>query len=460
MAVTWPLGAPPPLDGWTEALARPEESWLWGIVPALAPHPGWLAAADRRLGPDEEPPVDGMPAWIADLLLPAARIEVDYDRGFPARVRIADRTGWARSEWCVEPGAWVRCGDARTSGKVGRIEFDFVPLGRAKEPLLAGVRFLDDKGVPAADFLGRTALTFLYRDVDPDAEVDRWVVEMSIETLARRRRSHGVSADAPSATEDRRVLFYFRRDRDPGAGTRGGEIAAVRAHDHVGRPVPFGYDWGPMVSGIYLQGGRGGREVLFFDVANQQTPDAAGAMGYREEFGGDGLRTRLTFLDVDRGCLATSRTERDAAVEYCEIALFGDPAVRPVPFPDPAMPSGPYALAWRTPHGPGRNADGVSSFALRDLGAAAPPCSSLMVVQHHDAAGALASPARGPFLGTAASRLGLRFRDGRFSDVVRTDCFDGPCADRDVMDETWSCDRNGCVFSTIPLDCTPPAPTP
>jgi len=79
-----------------------------------------------------------------------------------------------------------------------------------------------------------------------------------------------------------------------------------------------------------------------------------------------------------------------------------------------------------------------------------------LAVQHHDITDVLVAPARGPFTGSASTRLAVRFSDGRLADVVRTDCADGPCSQQDVLDETWSCNERGCVISNVPLECKAP----
>jgi hypothetical protein len=143
---------------------------------------------------------------------------------------------------------------------------------------------------------------------------------------------------------------------------------------------------------------------------------------------------------------------------YCETALAGVPDAALAPAATGlARPSAPTTRVWRSSGGPAGNPLGVPKLAVRDLGAAPPPCERLLAVQHHDAADGLVAPPRGPFTGSAVSRLAVRFSDGRLADVVRTDCVDGPCSQRDVLDETWSCNDKGCVLSSVPLDCRPPA---
>ncbi|MBN1774661.1 MAG: ATP-binding protein [Deltaproteobacteria bacterium] len=465
VTVSWPTGVPAPAHGWLDALAHPEESWLWGVIPALAPDGRWLEGADERYARD---PLPGTaPAWLDGLLAPAARLRVEYENGYPARILAVDRTGWTRAEWCVASGGWERC--EADGQSVQRIEFSFAEHGREHEPLLAEVRFADRHGRAAADALGRTRLSFLYRDVDPDPNREQWEVEV-VTTVFQRVRTTGAGTApfAPPAgwqglgttgvalSGDRTFLFYFREEK--GVGRRGGELAAIQSRDHVGRAAPLGLAWGSEVQTLFFFRGRGVDGAFFVGIDGNPAADAAGAAGYREERTLDGVRTRLVALGPDGKCVVGERREEGVQVVWCETALAGvpDPALAPAAS-ELARLAAPTTQVWRASGGAAAgNALGVPKLAVRDLGAAPPPCERLLAVQHHDAADGLAAPPRGPFTGSAASRLAVRWAEGRLADVVRTDCTDGPCAQRDVLDETWSCNAKGCVLSSVPLDCRPP----
>ena len=464
VTVSWPTGVAAPAHGWLDALAHPEESWLWGVVPALAPDGRWLEGADERYARD---PLPGTaPAWLDGLLAPAARLRVEYENGYPARVLAADRTGWTKAEWCVAPGRWERCADDGQS--LQRIEFSFTEHGRSKVPLLTEVRFVGRNGRVAADALGRTQLSFLYRDVDPDPNHEQWEIEVVTSVFQRVRTTgagaapfapppgwQGLGTTGVALSGDRSFLFYFREDR--GVGRRGGELAAIQSRDHVGRATPLGQAWGSEVQTLFFFRGRGIDGAFFVGVDGNPVADAVGAMGYREERTLEGVRTRLVVLGPDGKCAVGERREEGVQVVYCETALAGVPDPALVPSPTGlARPAVPATFAWRAAGGPAGNALGVPKSSVRDLGAAPPPCERLLAVQHHDAADALVAPPRGPFTGSAVSRLAVRFSEGRLADVVRTDCTDGPCNQRDVLDETWSCNAKGCVLSNVPLDCRPP----
>lgn len=465
VVVSWPTGLPAPAHGWLDALAHPEESWLWGVIPALAPDGRWLEGADERYARD---PVPGTPpAWLEDLLAPAVRLRVEYENGYPARILAVDRTGWTRDVWCVAPGRWERC--EPDEQPVQRIEFSFAEHGRTRERLLAEVRFAGRDGRPAADALGRTRLSFLYRDVDPDPNREQWEIEVVITSHQRLRTTGagpapfapppgwpGLGTTGVALAGDRGFLFYFREDQ--GVGRRGGEIVAIQSRDHVGRAAPLGLAWGSEVQTLFFFRGRGVEETFFVGVDANPVGDAIGAMGYREERTPDGVRTRVTVLGPDGKCAVGERREEGVQVVYCETALAGVPDAALAPSPaGPARLAGPRTEVWRAAGGhPAGNALGIPKRSVRDLGPAPPPCERQLAVQHHDANDALAAPPRGPFTGSAASRLAVRFADGRLADVVRTDCADGPCNQRDVLDETWSCNERGCVLSSVPLDCRPP----
>lgn len=465
VTVTWPTGVPAPARGWLDALAHPEESWLWGVVPALAPDGRWLEGADERYTRD---PLPGTaPAWLAELLVPAARLRVEYENGYPARVLASDRTGWTRDEWCVAPGRWERCVDDGQA--LQRIEFTFAAHGRTGVPLLTDVRFTGRNGRAAADALGRTRLSYLYRDVDPDPNREQWEIEVVTTAYQRVRTTgagtapfappsgwQGLGTTGVALSGDRTFLFYFREDQ--GVGRRGGELAAIQSRDHVGRATPLGLAWGSEVQTLFFFRGRGVEGAFFVGVDGNPAADAIGAMGYREERTAAGVRTRLVVLGPDGKCAVGERREEGVQVVYCETALAGVPDATLAPSPTGlGLAAGPVTLVWRASGGPAGNAVGVPKSSVRDLGPAPPPCERLLAVQHHDAADALFAPARGPFTGSAVSRLAVRFSDGRLADVVRTDCADGPCNQRDVLDETWSCNARGCVRSSVPLDCRPPA---
>ncbi|MBI5499686.1 MAG: ATP-binding protein [Deltaproteobacteria bacterium] len=466
VTVTWPTGVPGPAAGWLDALRHPEESWLWGLAPELAPDPTWLAGADERWA--DEPPAGAMPPWLGALLAPAARLSVEFENGYPARVRTIDRTGWTRQEWCVTPDGWERCTDDGSA--VRRIAFDFTAHGKSKTPLLTRVRFLDAAGEPAADRLGRSELELLYRDVDPDPRGEDWEVEVAITAFLRARPTaagpapfapppgwQGFGTGGVALSGDRSFTFYYREDR--GVGRRGGEIAAVQSRDHVGRATGLGFAWGPAVQTIFFTRQASSEAAFFVGVDGLPAADAAGATGYVEERTPEGVRTRLVFLGPDGKCAAGERLEGTAHVSYCEIKLDGvaDPALAP-PADAVGRLAGAAAILYGAPAGPAPNAQGVARASVRDLGAATPPCERLLSVQHHDPAGVLAVPAAGPYSGSASTRLAVRFSEGRLADIVRTDCADGPCAQRDVLDETWSCGTTGCYLSNVPLSCGDTAP--
>jgi hypothetical protein len=459
--VTWPTGVAAPAAGWLDTLRHPEESWLWGVLPELAPDPDWLAGADARY--ENDPPPGALPAWLGALLVPAARLHVEYENGYPARIAVADRTGWLHEPWCVAPERWERCVD--DGSLLQRIAFTFVERGRGKTPLLARVRFLSREDRPAPDALGRTEIEFLYRDVDPDPNAEQWEIETAITSYLRQRPTsagpapfapppgwNGLGTGGVALTGDRAFVFYYREDR--GVGRRGGEIAALQSRDHVGRAAAFDLAWGPQVQTIFFSR-KGNIDASFF-VGTDGNPaaDAVGASGYLEERDVTGIRTRLMLLGPDGNCAAGERLEGALRVDWCELALAGAPEPSLAPAPDAvARLVGPVAWIVRSASGPAVNAQGVTRSSVRDLGQAAPPCERLLAVQHHDIADVLVAPARGPFTGSASTRLAVRFSDGRLADVVRTDCADGPCTQQDVLDETWSCNDRGCVLSNVPLEC-------
>jgi hypothetical protein len=473
--VTWPTGLPAPARGWLDGVLRPEESWLWGVVPELAPDPGWPGGADARY--DREPPPGTLPSWIAALLAPAARLTVFYENGYPARIAIADRSGWTRSVWCVGPGRWERCEETGGGGAaeawggraVKRIDFEFGRPRGGRTEVLERVRFRGAAGEPVADALGRSEIAFLYRDVDRDPEAEQWEIEVVEATLLRPRPTtagpapvaprpgwSGAGTGGVALTGDRAFLFYFRHDRD--LAHRGGEIAALQSRDHVGRVAPTGWAWGPTIQTIFFSDARRtDPSVPYFDVSfhdgdGRPAVDAVGAAGYREWRDAAGVRTKLVLLDAAGRCTSADREEGGGRVNWCAAQLTGVPAVPPVP-DALARPMAPYAIAWRTPDGPATDVEGVSETSVRDLGAAPPPCARLLAVQHHDAAGALVAPAAGPHTGSASTRVAVRLSEGRVADLVRTDCDDGPCARPEVFDETWSCNEKGCVASSVPLEC-------
>jgi hypothetical protein len=461
VTTTWPTGVPAPAAGWLDALRHPEESWLWGVAPEISPDPAWLAGADARYA--DAPPAGSVPEWIGSLLAPAARLSIDYENGYPARVRLADRTGWVKSEWCVVPGAWERCLD--DGNILQRIAFEFTELGKERTPLLSRVRFQTRDGEVAPDALGRTELSFLYRDVDPDPRTEQWEIETTVTTFLRRRPTaagaapfapppgwQGLGTGGVALTGDRSFLFYYREDR--GVGRRGGEIVAIQSRDHVGRATGLGFSWGPAVETIFFSR-KGPAEAMFFVGADgNPAADASGANGYLDERTPEGVRTRLVLLGPDGKCASGERLEGGIKVAWCELTLTGIPGPALAPSPETLTRlAGPAALAYSADGTPSVNAQGAASVAVRDLGAAPPPCEKILAVLHHDAADALIVPTVGPFTGSASTRLAVRFSENRLADLVRTDCADGPCAQRDVLDETWSCNAQGCVPSNVPLEC-------
>jgi hypothetical protein len=334
---------------------------------------------------------------------------------------------------------------------VRRIEFAFRDHGLTPTPLLASIRFLDGEGRAVADLLGRTELEFFYRDVDPNPAQERWEVE-SVSTLwSRPRVSAVVGPDPVAGTGYRTFTHYYRRDL--AVGSRGGELAAIRFHDHVGRQAGVAEAWGPTVHAVGFQRRRDAETVLFFDPNAGPVADGYGLFGYRETFDADGVRTSVTDLDAEGECAADPRTQDGGRSGFCRLLLTGVPVPPAADAPVPRLAS-PYAVAYRDAAGnaaPGP--EGVVAFSLRDLGPALAPCERLLGVQHHDDGNALIAPPSGPFRGAAATRIAVRFNEGRLGDLVRTDCFDGPCKLREVFDETWTCDGKGCGVSTVPLSC-------
>ena len=315
------------------------------------------------------------------------------------------------------------------------------------------------------DALGRNDIEFLFRDTDPDPRGEQWEIEASITTFQRSRPTasgpapfapppgwQGFGTGGVALSGDRTFHFYYREDR--GVGHRGGEIAALQSRDHVGRATGLGLAWGPAVQTIFFTR-KGSSEATFFVGADgQPAADEAGATGYMEDRTPEGVRTRLVLLGPDGKCATGERMEGATPVAYCEIKLDGvaDPSLAPSPDAVGRL-AGAAALLYGGPGGPAMNAQGVARISVRDLGPAAPPCERLLSVQHHHPTGALAVPSAGPSSGSASTRLAVRFSDGRLADVVRTDCADGPCAQRDVLDETWSCATSGCFLSNVPLSC-------